>query len=389
MDAISESLLNESGPLDETTRTRVVWFLGPRPASWNGVMRYSLDCLEMMKTFDDFTVESIDIPAEPRSLKRYWTHFVLYPLRAMLAARSADLIVLYQEDMAYMIPFVRLARGKVCIVMHHVIFPDRTRGIVETLKARYMRMLQPLIAKADLVVSTTGVTVSDGIEELGIKPDRIELVPNAFDERIVPVDAGVRERAREHLREKLGVAIGDESVFLNVGTDETRKNNAVVFRAMAELGRKDVMMLRVGKAQNAANRKECEDIARNAGIKAHFIEGASDEDLAFCYQAADVYVSPTLHEGFGRTVIEAQLVGLPVIASDLPVYRFTMADSFLAVSEPTRTAGWRREIERILKDEHLRRTLAQSGRANARRFSSAAVSADLHRALRRATQRQV
>jgi hypothetical protein len=66
-----------------------------------------------------------------------------------------------------------------------------------------------------------------------------------------------------------------------------------------------------------------------------------------------------------------------------------MADSFLAVSEPTQAAGWRREIERILKDEQLRRTLAQSGRANARRFSSAAVSADLHRALRRATQQQV
>jgi hypothetical protein len=42
-----------------------------------------------------------------------------------------------------------------------------------------------------------------------------------------------------------------------------------------------------------------------------------------------------------------------------------------------------------LKDEQLGRTLAQSGRANARRFSSAAVSADLHRALRRATQQQV
>jgi hypothetical protein len=58
------------------------------------------------------------------------------------------------------------------------------------------------------------------------------------------------------------------------------------------------------------------------------------------------------------------------------------------VSEPTQTAGWRKELERIVTDEALRRRFSQSGRANAKRFSSAAVSADLHRALRRATQRQ-
>ena len=47
----------------------------------------------------------------------------------------------------------------------------------------------------------------------------------------------------------------------------------------------------------------------------------SHEELGYFYQAADLYVSPTLQEGFGRTVIKAQIVGIPVVASDLPVCR--------------------------------------------------------------------
>jgi glycosyltransferase involved in cell wall biosynthesis len=388
MSRTSESLFDgaahgtrEAGTHTAGAKKKVVWFLGPRPASWNGVMRYSLDCLDMMKRFDDFSMQAIDIPAQPRSLKRYWTHFVLYPLRAMRLARKVDVIVLYQEDMAYMIPFVKLAGGRVCIVMHHVVFPDKTRGLVETLKARYMRVLQKLIAKADVIISTTDVTIQDATSWLGIERERMELVPNAFDETIAPTDAAVRRHARNILQERLKLFLGDAYVLLNVGTDESRKNNATVFRALAETGRKDIVMLRVGRAQNAANRKECEQIASDAGLVVHFIEGVSDEDLAYCYQAADAYVSPTLHEGFGRTVIEAQLVGLPVIASDLPLYRFTMKDTFLAVADPMNVAEWREQIERIADDRALSQDFGQRGRKNAQRYSSDSVSQDLHRAL--------
>jgi glycosyltransferase involved in cell wall biosynthesis len=385
MSRISESLLHGANYRARASSTdaqiKAVWFLGPRPASWNGVMRYSLDCLEIMKQFDDFSMQAIDIPAQPRSLKRYWTHFVLYPLRAMKLARKVDVIVLYQEDMAYMIPFVKLAGGRVCIVMHHVIFPDKTRGLIETLKARYMRLLQFIIPHADMIISTTDVTIHDATSWLGIERERIELVVNAFDETIVPTDTTVRRRAREALQTRLDIYLGDATVLLNVGTDETRKNNATIFRALAEMGRKDIVILRVGRAQNAANRKECEQIAREAGLVAHFVEGASDEDLGYCYQAADAYLSPTLHEGFGRTVIEAQLVGLPVIASDLPVYRFTMSDTFLAVKDPLNVAMWREQITRIADDATLRQDLNRRGRKNAQRYSSESVGRELHRAL--------
>lgn len=381
---MSDSMAGNDGLRREAPAVRVVWFLGPRPVSWNGVMRYSLKCIDFIPALAGFDVEPVDIPAEPRSLRRYWTQFVLYPLRAIAAARAGHFVMLYQEDLAFMIPLIRWAGGRVGIVLHHVQRPGQVRGVVEQLKNAYMRLTQSLIATADVVLAPSDVTAQEALADLRIRADRIQVVPNAFDDRYAPIDTEVRARARAMLLARFGIDTGEAWVVLNVGSDETRKNNVTLFRALASLGRKDVMMLRVGSAQNQANREECRGIAAQAGISAHFVENVGDEDLGYFFQASDLYVSPTLHEGFGRTVIEAQFVGVPVVATDLPVYRYTMGDSFVAVANAMDAAEWGRQIERVAGDPSLRAALVSAGRANARRFSSGAVSAQLHDALERA-----
>ncbi|WP_412024703.1 glycosyltransferase [Burkholderia cepacia] len=381
---MSDSMASKDGLRRASQAVRVVWFLGPRPVSWNGVMRYSLKCIDFIPAFAGFDVEPIDIPAEPRSLRRYWTQFVLYPLRAVSAARAGHFVMLYQEDLAFMIPLIQWVGGRVGIVLHHVQRPGQVRGVVEKLKNAYMRLTQSLIATADVVLAPSEVTVQEALADLHIQADRLQVVPNAFDDRYAPIDAGVREQARAALLARFGIRIGEALVVLNVGSDETRKNNATLFRALASLGRKDVVVLRVGSAQNQANRDACRAIAAQAGIVAHFVENVGDDDLGYFFQASDLYVSPTLHEGFGRTVIEAQFVGVPVVASDLPVYRYTMGDSFVAVADPMDAAEWGRQIDRVAGDPTLRARLVIDGRANAQRFSSRAVSAQLHDVLERA-----
>jgi glycosyltransferase involved in cell wall biosynthesis len=361
----------------------IVWFLGPRAASWNGVMKYSLDCLSMLQRFPDLSVRAVDIDAKPRSLKRYWMQFVVFPLRVMKAARSSDLIVLYQEDFAFLIPFARLAGARVCIITHHVAHPGPTRGWIETIKSRYIQFVQHLIAKASLVISATPTSVNEIIRFIGVKADRIALVANAFDARHAPTDSAIRSIAREVLNDKFNILSADKIILLNVGSDESRKNNITVFRALAQLNRKDVIFLRVGAPNNTTNRDECQALALRTGIIAHFIEGATDSDLASFYQASDLYVSSTLQEGFGRTVIEAQLMGVPVLASDIAVFRDTMKNSFSSVAELTAPAAWRAQIEKLIDDPELRADLAEKGRANARDYSTDVVAQQLRNALLR------
>lgn len=384
---MSDSLLSGNTQRLAAEPAKIVFFLGPRSASWNGVMQYSLECIQMMSGCKDLAVDAIYIEAQPRSFKRYWSQLVGYPLRAIAAARSGALIVLYQEDLCFLIPIIRLAGGRVCMILHHVQHPGQSRGVVETLKNWYIRLMQPLVAKADLVLSPSDVTVSEARADIAVPADRIHAIPVAFDGRFQPVDPAVRALARDTLKAKFGIAINDELVLLNVGSDETRKNNATLFRALQKLGRKDVIVLRVGKALIDSNREECRALASAAGVTVHFVEGVANEDMGYFYQAADLYVSPTLQEGFGRTVIEAQLVGIPVIASDLPVYRSIMGDAFVPVDQLTDEQAWATAITRVAADPALQATLAQRGFANATRFSTSVVGELLVRTFRRAVQR--
>jgi glycosyltransferase involved in cell wall biosynthesis len=83
-------------------------------------------------------------------------------------------------------------------------------------------------------------------------------------------------------------------------------------------------------------------------------------------------------------VIEAQLVGIPVIASDLAVYRSTMGDSFLPVAGLTDPAAWAANIGRLAGDPSLSAELVQRGYVNAKRFSPSVVGALLCRTFDRA-----
>ncbi|KAA1010643.1 glycosyltransferase family 4 protein [Paraburkholderia panacisoli] len=379
---------SESAGLNASGDLRIVWFMGPRPSSWNGVGQHSLVFIRALNRSTGFNVEMVDIPAEPRSLKRYWWQFVLYPLHAIRVARSCEMVVLYQEDLSFLVPFVRLAGGRVCVLFHHVQRPGQARGVLERLKELYIRAIRGQVVRSNLVLVESEVTATEMREVVPVPPERVQIMPCPFEDKYSPLDEptprAARARARAILKERIGLEIGDAILLLNVGSDETRKNNVTLFRALARMARKDLVIVRAGKAFNLANRKECTTLVSESGIRAHFLDSVSDEDLGYLYQAADMYVSASLHEGFGRTVIEAQIAGIPVVGSDIQVYRTTMGDSFLPVSDPADPDAWAAAIDRLANDPALAERLVERGKINARQYSSEVVCASLRHSLLRA-----
>jgi glycosyltransferase involved in cell wall biosynthesis len=384
-DDLDKPVSHERAVLNTSDNARIVWFMGPRPSSLTGVGQHSLALAGALSKYTNFNVEIVDIDAQPRTFKRYWHQFVMYPLHAIRVARSCGMIILYQEDLSFMIPIIRLAGGRVCLMFHHVQVPGQARGIVEKVKGFYVQLFLPLAPKADLVLVECEAAAKDLLEVSPVNPARIKVVPCPFEDKYSPLDAGTpretRAQARAILEQRLGLQIGDALMLLNVGSDETRKNNLTVFQALAKLARKDLVLVRVGKAFNAANRMECKTLASTSGVRVHFAESVSEEDLGYFYQAADIYISATLHEGFGRTVIEAQMAGTPVIASDIPVYQGSMGDSFLAVADPTNPDGWAAAISSLADNASLMDELRVRGKTNALQYLPHVVCAGLHRTL--------
>ena len=128
---------------------------------------------------------------------------------------------------------------------------------------------------------------------------------------------------------------GAELVFLMVGTIEPRKGHALVLEAFQKLWQAgvDAKLCIIGRTgwmmepfvQSMKQHPEY-------GRKLLFLEGASDIVLEYAYQHASALIQASAGEGFGLPIIEAACNGLPVICSDIPVFREVAGDHALYFS---------------------------------------------------------
>jgi glycosyltransferase-like protein len=223
--------------------------------------------------------------------------------------------------------------------------------------------------------------------EFGVHAD---LVPNGVHaERFRPAD----ERSRAAARARFG--FGEAQVLLSVGGIEPRKGSLRLLEAYALCRRRFERLGLVAPVLALAGGEtlfDYRDYRRRFLARLHelgletdvlMLSPVPDDDMPALYQAADAFALPSVKEGFGLAVLEAQASGLPTVVSDLPVFREFLADrgSALVVrgrgAEPLAVA-----LERVLLDRRLRARLRASGPALAARFTWSA-SAERHEALYR------
>ena len=94
----------------------------------------------------------------------------------------------------------------------------------------------------------------------------------------------------------------------------------------------------------------------------------SDADLKFLYASAGALVFPSIYEGFGLPIIEAQAMGVPVVTSNLSCMPEVAGDAALLV-DPYNVDDISGALEQVMLDEGLRQKLKASGLNNARQYS--------------------
>ena len=91
------------------------------------------------------------------------------------------------------------------------------------------------------------------------------------------------------------------------------------------------------------------------------------EDVPLFYNAAEVFVYPSLHEGFGLPLIEAMACGLPVITSQGSSLEEVAGDAALLV-DPLSESSIASAMQRMLEDSALRLRLRQAGLNRSKMF---------------------
>jgi glycosyltransferase involved in cell wall biosynthesis len=98
-----------------------------------------------------------------------------------------------------------------------------------------------------------------------------------------------------------------------------------------------------------------------------FLGFVRDEQLPVLYRAAEVFVYPSLFEGFGFPPVEAMACGCPVVSSDRGSLKEVVADSAMLV-DPESVESLAAGLQRLATDALCRQGLIAKGLVNARRF---------------------
>ncbi|MGI8573987.1 MAG: MSMEG_0565 family glycosyltransferase [Egibacteraceae bacterium] len=197
-------------------------------------------------------------------------------------------------------------------------------------------------------------------------------------------------KARE-LRARVGAE--ERMLFLTVGGIEPRKGSRQLVEATAlvraTLDPPPVVAVVGGHSfqDHTAYRQQvlerADQLALDGELK--LVGTVPDEELPSWYHAADAFLFPSVKEGFGLVVLEALAAGLPVVTTDIPVFReyLTEGEGVLLVR-----AGDSRALAggmlRLATDAQLRSALAAQGPEIAARFSwetCAQQHVDLYRGL--------
>ena len=192
-----------------------------------------------------------------------------------------------------------------------------------------------------------------------------------------------RDRAERALARKLAGVEG--FVVLTVGGVEPRKGSITLLEGFAKLRETvpDALLVIAGGTTLFDYRAELERFAERAdelGVTEHVWRlGALDsEELERLFRAADVFAFPSVKEGFGLVALEAIAAGLPLVASDLDVFRGFLTDGESALLTPVGDPdALTHALARVRHDKALRTRLRAGGRAVVAKHTWDA-SAELH-----------
>lgn len=196
-------------------------------------------------------------------------------------------------------------------------------------KSDLKRWYNAVMTKGDLVIANSEYTRQHVIKEHGIAPEKVVAIPRGVD--LSRFEPGIVPATRiDALRQAWGVAPDERRLKVLLAGRLTRwKGQGLMIEAMKILkdrGDNRILLLLAGDDQGRKGyRAELEAAIAAAGLEDAVKLVGHCDDMPAAYLLADLAVAPSLEpEAFGRTAVEPQVMGRPVLASDHGATRETV-----------------------------------------------------------------
>ena len=204
-------------------------------------------------------------------------------------------------------------RGKMVVTIHdltHLIFPEFLPNKLAYLYAKFMMWIA--IKRATKIITDSENTKKDILRFFKVNPDKIKVIYLGVGEEFVQKE----KKDIEYLYEKFNIP-RDKKILMYVGNLKPHKNLERLLEAYSKINNiEDTRLLLVGKAFEKYNILENKEQMLNISDKVIHTGIVTQEELVDLYNLSDLFVFPSLYEGFGLPVLEALACGTKVICSN-------------------------------------------------------------------------
>jgi glycosyltransferase involved in cell wall biosynthesis len=283
-----------------------------------------------------------------------------------------------------------LRSGRPVVVTVHDLIPllmPPYRG--GPLAQAYTRLATATARRATAIIADSECSRRDIVRLLNVPEDRVTVIYLAADERFKPMaEAEVAPTRRRH-----GL---DCPFVLYLGGIDCRKNAPRLLEAFAALLKSgeqslpaDLTLAVAGDIPSpSAMFPDVRGQVAAMGLRdrVKFIGRVSEEDAPALYNAAEVFVFPSLYEGFGLPPLEAMACGTPVVCSNTSSLPEVVGDAAITV-DPEDVGALAEALRRALLDVDLRRERRERGLRRAAQFNWHKTAVETLRVYQRALGR--
>jgi glycosyltransferase involved in cell wall biosynthesis len=230
---------------------------------------------------------------------------------------------------------------------------------------KFLRDMPRIIEMSDAIITVSNCSKADILKFFPTNPDKIFVTPLAANTIYKPMQ---KTHCKNYINKKYGI---NSNFILYIGGFSSRKNVNLLIKAFERI--KPELDENINLLICGARKDEIESLqktSQNSKVASSiiFTDYIEDCDMPIFYNACEVFVYPSLYEGFGLPPLEAMKCGAPVITSNIPSIREVTNNGAILI-DPLDIDDLCSNMYSLMTDNSKREHLSKEGLIASNKFS--------------------
>ncbi|AXI24805.1 glycosyl transferase family 1 [Methanofervidicoccus sp. A16] len=332
-----------------------------------GKYRVYYETATRLTNYIDFNEISYFLPKYKIPCKTIICNLIFYPKIVKNSLRKdTDLVHVWSQEEAFIINKFKFNTKTIvtCLDIIPILY-KKNNGLIY---ASFIKYSLKGMKKSDRIITISKHVKNDLVRHFSISEEKINVIYLGVNEHYKPIP----ENEIEKIKYKYNLKF---PFILYVGSEQPRKNFPTLIKAFYKLktkyGFNNIKLVKAGNPQiSKYKRKHIMKLIDKLNLQKDiiFTGYVPEEDLPALYNAADLFVYPSIYEGFGLPPLEAMACGTPVITSNTSSLPEVVGDAGIMV-DPYDVDGLSKAMYEVLTNDGLREELRKKGLERAKLFS--------------------